>query len=259
MSSTGRVLRNALSDVIRRRWVLAYTLFFAGVTEGLLWLGGGGSRVAVSLLDVVLLIIPLVSIAFSTLYVYNAQGFLELLLSQPVSRRGLFLSLWVALVLPLSVAFVMGVGIPLALSGEPSAVTCTMLGTGVALTIIFVALGLAIASSLPDRIKGLGLAVAAWLATTVVYDGLVLILATMLGARAAAAPVLSALALNPVDLARVLLLTRLDAPALMAYSDAVLQRLIGGQMVVLVTAVGLAMWCVVPTALGLRAFRRRDW
>jgi Cu-processing system permease protein len=259
MSSTLRVLHYGLRDVLRRRWVVGYALFFAAMTEGLLWLGGGGARLVVSLMDVVLLIIPLVSISFSALYVYNAQGFLELLLSQPISRRELFTGLWGALALPLSLAFILGVGVPLALAGGQATTTTTLIATGVALTIVFVTLGLYVAALVPDRIKGMGVALAVWLICAVAYDGLVLMLTTVLGAHAAAGSVLGALIVNPVDVARLLLLVQLDAPVLMGYTDAAARQLLAGHAAIVVAASALTLWWIVPTMLGLRAFERRDW
>jgi Cu-processing system permease protein len=259
MSRTAHIVSYELSDVVRRRWVIGYALFFVAMTEGLLWLGGGGARVAVSLIDVVLLIIPLVSITFAALYVYNAQGFLQLLLSQPLSRRELFAGTWAGLVLPLVGAFVLGVGVPLALADEPLPAVGTLIGTGTALTVIFVALGLLVAAVVADKIKGLGLVVAAWLCATVVYDGFVLVLASAFGAHVTAGPVLGMMLLNPIDLARLVLLTQLDAPALLGYTGALAQRLLGGQLGIGVSMLALVAWCAIPTTLGLRAFERRDW
>lgn len=259
MSGFREVLAYQLSDVIRRRWVIGYGLFFLIATEALIWLGGGGARAAASLMDVVLLIVPLVAVMFATLYVYNAQGFLELLLSQPVSRHDLFAGIWGGLVIPLAGAFLLGTGTPLALSGTAPSVVLALLGSGTALTIVFVAAGLLIAAVVSDRIKGLALALGVWLLVTTLFDGAILVAAAVLGSRAAAGAVLGVIALNPIDLARLVLLSQLDAPALMGYTDAVAQRLIGGASGVVAAASLLAAWCIIPTALGRRAFGRRDW
>lgn len=259
MSRAREVLAYQLSDVLRRRWILGYGLFFLLATEALVWLGGGGVRAAASLMDVILLIVPLVAITFAALYVYNAQGFLELLISQPVSRHDLFAGTWAGLVIPLVGAFVIGTGAPLLLSGGTPSVILALLGSGTALTIVFVAMGLLIAAVISDRIKGLGFALGIWLFLTTLFDGLVLLVIAGLGAQAATAPVLAVIALNPIDLVRLLLLTQLDAPALMGYTDAVAQRFLGGTTGVVATVGLLAIWCAIPTTLGRRAFERRDW
>ena len=68
------------------------------------------TRRLLSLMNVVLLLVPLVSIVFGTMYLYNAREFTELLLAQPVHRRQLFAGLYLGLALPLSAAFVVGLG-----------------------------------------------------------------------------------------------------------------------------------------------------
>ena len=86
LALTSKVLKYELSDVIRSRWVLGYTVFFVAVTDALFRLGGGSAQVLVSLINVVLILIPLVCLVFGTIYLYNARDFTELMLAQPVRR-----------------------------------------------------------------------------------------------------------------------------------------------------------------------------
>jgi Cu-processing system permease protein len=65
--------------------------------------------------------------------------------------------------------------------------------------------------------------------------------------------------LNPVDLARVLLLMQLDVAALMGYTGAVFQRFFGSDIGTAVVMTALATWVAAPVLLGLRAFNRRDF
>jgi Cu-processing system permease protein len=88
-STTGKIIKYELRDVLRSRSLIVYALFFLAVTDVLLRFGGG-ARAAMSLMNVVLLLIPLVSVVFSTIYLYNAREFTELLLAQPVHSRQLF-------------------------------------------------------------------------------------------------------------------------------------------------------------------------
>ena len=79
MRTTTKIIRYELRNVLRSRSLIAYALFFFGVTDVLLRFGGG-ARAALSLMNIVLLLIPLVSIVFGTIYLYNAREFTELLL-----------------------------------------------------------------------------------------------------------------------------------------------------------------------------------
>jgi Cu-processing system permease protein len=127
-----------LLDVLRNRWIVGYALFFLVVTDALLRLDGTGARALVSLLNVVLLLVPLVTIVFGTMYWHGAREFNELLLTQPIDRSSLFHGLFAGLVLPLSAAFVAGVSIPFVVHGalENPGSFLLLLLAGVALTAV---------------------------------------------------------------------------------------------------------------------------
>jgi Cu-processing system permease protein len=102
VKNAGKILRYQLRDVIRGRWILAYTLIFLLVTDVLFRFGGSGDRVVLSLMNVVLLLVPLVSIIFGTMYLYHAREFIVMLLAQPVDRTSLFLGLYGGMAIPLA-------------------------------------------------------------------------------------------------------------------------------------------------------------
>ena len=64
---------------------------------------------------------------------------------------------------------------------------------------------------------------------------------------------------NPVDLARILLLLKLDVAALMGYTGAVFQRFFGGAMGITLASAALVLWAIVPVGVGTRQFRRKDF
>ena len=99
MNITRKVLVSQLRNVARSRWILGYGILLGLLTWLLLQFGGSGERALLSLLNVVLLLLPLVSVVFGTLYVYNAREFIEMLLAQPVSRGALYTGLFGGLVL----------------------------------------------------------------------------------------------------------------------------------------------------------------
>ncbi len=263
MTTIAKIVRYVLLDVLRNRWVIGYALFFFLVTDVLLRLGGSGPRALLSLLNVVVLLIPLVTIVFGTIYWHGAREFNELLLSQPVERSTLFHGLFAGLVLPLSAAFVTGVSLPIAWHRAADAQTfpllALMLVAGCALTAVFGALAVLIAGLVDDRLKGLGLALGVWLLLTVAYDGAVLWVAMTFQDYPLEGTMLALSFANPVDLARVLLVLRFDVAALMGYTGAVVQRLLGGTTGTLVALGGLAAWTIIPGLLALRAFKRRDF
>ncbi|MGH7669992.1 MAG: ABC transporter permease subunit [Gemmatimonadaceae bacterium] len=258
-----KVLKYDVRDLVRSRWVLGYALFFAVVTDALVRFGGSSEKALLSLVSITLFIVPLVSLMFGTVYLYNAREFTELLLAHPVNRRQLFGGLYLGLTLPLCVAFVAGVAIPLLLEGLDNSGQrvpfVMLLITGAALTAIFTAVAFLIATGTEDRLKGLGIAIAAWLAAAVVYDGLILVAVLLFGNYPLERPLLVAMFANPLDLARVLLLLQFDASALLGYTGAVFRQFFTGISGTLVSLTALAIWIAAPIALGLRAFRRKDF
>ena len=262
-SATWKILDYQLRNLARSRWLLAYALFFALATDALLRFGGDGTKALLSLTSVVLFVVPLAGVVFGTMYLYDAREFTELLLAQPVGRGQLFAGLFLGLALPLVLALAAGVGLPFAVhglaAGATGATLAVLLGVGAALTLIFVALAFVVAGRVEDRVKGLGLAVGLWLFLALLYDGLVLLLAMVFADRPLERPMLGLVVLNPVDLARVLLLLRFDVPALMGYTGAVFERFFGGAGGVLVAIAALLLWTAGPLLLGARSFRRRDF
>ena len=261
MNTTTKIIRYELRDVLRSRSLIAYALFFLALTETLLRFGAG-PRAALSLMNVVLLLIPLVSIVFGTMYLYHAREFTELLLAQPVRRTQLFAGQFLGLAIPLSAAFLVGLGAPFVIhgAGVGEAGTIVVIAVcGVALTFIFAAFAALIAARIDDRVKGIGAAIGLWLGLTVLYDGLVMIGLAVFADYPLERPALAAMLANPIDLARLLILLRLDVSALMGYTGAVFERFFGSAGGALLASLALVMWTGVPLLLGARRFQRKDF
>jgi Cu-processing system permease protein len=129
----------------------------------------------------------------------------------------------------------------------------------VLLTAVFTALGSVVAFSVGDSARGLAAALVLWLAVTLVYDGVVLLASHGLAAYPLERPMLAAMVLNPVDLARVMVFMALDASALMGYTGAVFQDFFGGRWGLVGAAGSLTAWVALPYALALRRFHRMDF
>lgn len=263
MTSAAKILGYQLRDIARNRWVLGYAALLLLLTEALFRLGGDGGRAVLSLLNLVLIFVPLVALTFGTLYLYNAREFIALLLAQPVGRRAMFAGLWGGLTVPLAGSVVLGIGLPFLLHAGsddvPVRSLVMLLGTGVLLTAAFTALAFLIALSIQDRARGFGAALLVWLATAVLYDGLVLLVVTVFGDYPLETPLLILTLLNPLDLGRILLLLDLDVAALLGYTGAVFQRFLGTALGLGLASAALAAWTAIPLWLGWRRFEARDF
>ena len=261
--TAAKVLRYELQDLRRSRWLAGYVLLLLVLTDALLRFGGGGPRAVLSLMNVVLVFVPLVSIVFGTMYLYGARDFIELLLAQPVGRGSLFAGLYAGLAAPLALGFLLGVGLPFLWGGQGegslAGPLAMLLAAGVLLTLVFTALAVLASLLFEDRARGLGAAILVWLAATVLYDAVIVLVATAFSDYPLEPPLIGLILLNPVDLARVLLLLQFDIAALMGYTGAVFERFFGTLLGLGVAAGALALWCAGPLLLAQRKFRGKDF
>lgn len=252
-----------IKDILRSRWSIANSLFFAIATAGLFYLQADSARVAVSISSLSLVFIPLISLIYTAMYYYNSRDFIELILTQPIGRRSVFLGLLLGILISLVAGFITGIGIPYAILGSSdwtdiSAIIAVII-IAIALSSIFAALALVAATRCDDRGKGLAVILGMWLVAAVLYDGLVLAAATALAEYPMETPLLIASLTNPVDLARVLFLVHSDMAALMGYTGAVFMRFFDQPIGLVVATVSLLAWFAAPVWYGLRRFNNKDF
>jgi Cu-processing system permease protein len=262
MNTTLRIFGFELKNVARSRWLFVYTIFFYLATDALLRFSADGATAALSLMNIVLIIVPLVTVVFATMYVYSSREFTEVLLAQPVNRRQLFAGLVTGLTVPLAGSIVVGIALPFAIHGlaaESSRALTTLVVCGVALTAVFTMIACVVAGWVEDRVRGLGAVIAVWLLMAVLYDGLVLFLALRFADYPVERGMLAMMLANPVDLARILMLLEFDISALMGYTGAVFKHFFGSLGGMVLAATALALWIVIPAGLGLRIFQRKDF
>ena len=257
--STHKIIKYQLQDVFRSKWVWAYALFFFAITEALFRFGGEGERVVTSMMNVVLLVIPLISIVLGAMYLYNSREYIELLLCQPVKRSSLFLGLFSGVTIPLVAAFGVGVTLPFLMRTSEIGAIGFLLITGTLLTVIFVAMAFGLALSFEDRIKGLGISLVLWLFFTVIYDGIILLIIYGFSDYPLQQPVIVLSMLNPVDLGRILLLLNYDISALMGFTGAVFQQFFGSLAGQSISLSAMLLWLGIPFWLGRRAFLNRNF
>ena len=250
-------------NVIRSKWAVAYAVFFFLLTDALFRFSGDSSRVILSLVSVTLLLAPLVSILFGSMSFYNGREFIELTLTQPVSRKSVFAGMYLGLSSALALGFIVGLIVPFLIHGSGSEgfwpLLLTLLVSGVALTCIFVGLAFLLALLNEDRGKGLGKTILLWLWFTALYDGLILLIIVVFSKYPLEKAVLALTALNPIDLARTLLLLQLDISALMGYTGAVYENFFGSIQGALICWSAILVWVAGPLLFGLRRFNTKDF
>jgi Cu-processing system permease protein len=214
-------------------------------------------KVILSLMNVVLMVVPLVSIVFSTIHFYNSYEFIELMLAQPVNRRVIFLGEFGAVAISLCFAFTIGVGLPMVLFGT-SISGLTLLYSGIMLTLVFVSLAFLSSVLTRDKAKAIGVALLFWFYFSLIYDGLLIWIIYSFMDYPLEKVTLALVSFNPVDLARILMLLQLDISALMGYTGAFYKNFFGSSFGIIFSSVVLLIWIIVPVGLALRIFNRKD-
>lgn len=252
-----RIIKYVLYDILQNRIVIGYTLFLLAVSLGLFGLSDDPTKGLISLLNIVLIVTPLVSVVFATIHFYNASEFIELLAAQPIRRGVIVWSQFLGLVVALLIAVLLGIGIPIALY-TPTATGLSLLGASIGLTVVFVALALLASVITRDKAKGIGVALLLWFYFALLYDALVLFILFSFADYPLEKATLILAALNPIDLARVVVLLQMDISALMGYTGALFREWLGSSWGI-ISAMGiLLLWAVVPMLLAVRVFRKKD-
>jgi len=252
-----RIVKYVLFDILQNRIVIGYTLFLLAVSFGLFNLSADPTKGLVSLLNVALIVTPLVSIVFATIHFYNSYEFIELLAAQPIRRSVIVWSEFLGLASALTLAVLVGMGLPILLF-SPNATGFSLLAAAVGLTIAFVSIALLASVATRDKAKGIGVALLLWFFFSLIYDALVLFLMFSFADYPLEKAMLVFVSLNPIDLARVVVLLQMDISALMGYTGALFREFLGTGWGIAFAAGVLLLWATLPMLWAVRIFRKKD-
>jgi Cu-processing system permease protein len=252
-----KISKYVILDILRNKFVLGYGFFIFLVTFALLNLEGESSKSMVSILNIVLLVLPLIAIVFATIHFYNSYEFIEMMLSQPVKRSWILMSEYLGVCISFSLAYTVGMGIPLLLYGQ-TGIMGDLLVAGILLTFVFVSLASLSSVVAKDKARGIGVSLLLWFFFTVIYDGIILILLFTFNDYPVEKLMLLVTSLNPIDLVRVSILTKMDSAAMMGYTGAVFKEMMDGFTGTLFSVAVLSAWIILPMVLAVRIFNKKD-
>lgn len=252
-----KIARFIFFDILKNKILIFYTLLLFVLSWSILGMEDNFTKATLSLLNVVLLVIPLVSVIFSTIYVYNGSQFIELLLSQPMSRGRIWFSIFLGLISALILAFLIGCGVPVLLY---SSITTgfSLIIAGSMLSIIFTAFAMLAAMLSRDRAKGIGFSIFIWMFFAIIYDGILLMLMFQFADYPIEGIMATLAALNPIGLARIFVLLQLNVSAILGYSGAVFKQIFGTGGGLGISMLILLLWAVIPFLISLIKFNKKD-
>ena len=252
-----KIARFIFFDILKNKIIIFYTLLLFIISWSVLGLESNFTKATLSLLNVVLLVVPLVSIIFSTIYVYNSGQFIELLLSQPVPRTKIWFNIFMGLSGALILAFLIGCGIPILLYSSIET-GFSLIIIGIFLSIIFTSFAMLSAILSRDRAKGIGISIFIWLFFAIIYDGILLVLMFQFADYPIEGIMATLAALNPIGLSRIFVLLQLDIAAMLGYAGAVFKKIFGAGSGMGISLIILVIWAIVPLLWSLIQFNKKD-
>ena len=271
----GLCARQELVLALRSRFLVIFAVVFAALallvaSAGYVLTGGMGmqdfARTAASLVELVLLVIPLAALVVGVTSLTLESGSAELLYSQPVARRTILFGRLTGLFLALVAAEAIGFGVSglvlFSRTGEGGVGGFLgVAGASALLTAIFLAMAAAITGggATRRRARGLTMALVVWFAAVVLFDVAVLGVASWLPSGPASRVLMVSAIANPVDAVRTATLMAVEGTtAFGAASLAFLRFTHGAIGAGSWLAASAVFWILAPLAIGAMRLERSD-
>ncbi|MBK8953029.1 MAG: ABC transporter permease subunit [Chitinophagaceae bacterium] len=252
-----KLSKYVLYDILKNKIIIAYTLFLFIVSLSMFQMEDNSSKAMLSLLNIVLIVLPLVSLIFTTIHYYNSYEFIELMSSQPMSRTKIILSEYAGVSISLLSAFWVGVGLPVLLFAADDT-GFALLFSGTCLSLVFTSIAFFASVLARDKARGIGLCLLLWFYFALIYDGIVLLILFTFSDYPLEKLTLLLTALNPIDLGRIFIMLKMDISALMGYTGALYKDFFGSSTGVLFTTGIMLIWITLPLWLAERRFKKKD-
>jgi Cu-processing system permease protein len=267
--------RQELLLAIRSRWTQLFAAVFAALaltvaSSGYILSGGSGlqdfGRVAASLMQLVLLIVPLAALVLGLFALTPERGGAELLYAQPIARHAVLLGTWLGLFEALVAAQMIGFGAAGVVifwqnGSEGIAGYGFVVAASVVLTAVFLSLAalVSVGAIGRRRTRALALALVVWLGLALVFDVVVLGAATLLRSGDASRLLIVSSLVNPIDAARTGAFLGIEGTgAFGAASMALLRFTHGAAGAAALIAGSLLAWTVLPAWAAARRLSQMD-
>jgi Cu-processing system permease protein len=264
-----------LKIALRSRWTQIFAIVFALLASGVAGAGyvlSGGhgvqefSRTSASLVHLVVLVVPLISLMLGVLSLSLERGAAEVVFALPVSRRtilaGRLLGLFAALALAQSFGFgLAGLLVYTQAGAEGVGDFLIVFGASLVATAIFLALSAMLSADAfgRRRTRALALALVVWLVCEVFIDLAALGFASVLSSGAASRVLIVSSLVNPIGALRTGALLLVEGTGAFGAASLALLRLTRGPWgAALLIALSLTLWMTIPAWWASRRLERAD-
>jgi Cu-processing system permease protein len=260
-----------LRDARRNRWFLLYTLAFAGLALALAWLAlsgigsyglAGFGRTGASLINLVLLIVPLMGLTLGALSLAGERerGTLLYLMTQPVAQIELLLGKFLGLALAVLVTLALGFGLSGLLIAWRGGATqagdyLALVLLAFLLALVSLSLGFLISAAVRKSATAVGLALFLWL--VLVFFGDLGLMGTAVVMKLEIGQLFTLALLNPLQLFKMasILALRSNLEVLGPAGVYAVRTYGSGLMIVLLVI--LSAWVILPLSSTYLVFRKR--
>lgn len=265
------IARKEMRDSHRNKWFILYTIAFAAMALGLssLALAGTGQygmagfgRTAASLINLVMLIVPLMALTAgaSSLAGERERGTLAYLLSQPVNRVEVLLGKYIGLALALLTSLVLGFGVSAVViamrSGDSNAIEfLRLVGLAYALSLAMLSIGFLISVMTRKTSVALAAAVFAWL--VLVFAGDLGLMGSTLVFKLSIQQLFGFSLINPLQVFKMSAMGSIHASLDVLGPAGLYATQTFGHRLDLIFGISLAAWIMLPLGLAQSIFSWR--
>jgi len=257
----------------RNKWVAIFAITFALLTLfisyfGMVTSGYSGfqdfARTSTSLIKLSGFLIPLFSLLVGAFSFISHPEYMELLISQPLTRSQVIIGKFLGLTFTLIGATIIGFTIPgviISLSiGTEGALGYTATVFFIILQgLIFLGCAIMIAQLTKRQQLAIGISIGVWIFFEVIYGMIILGTTIYIEADILKYVLLFSLIGNPIDIARVLSLIAVGGLEFFGPAGASMYKIIGSQSLVMVYGLcALALWIVLPLIISINLFKKHD-
>jgi len=264
------ITQKELQDARRNRWYLIYVVVFAVLSLALAWLGmtglgdyglAGFGRTAASIINIVLLIVPLMGLTLGAISLAGERerNTLLYLLAQPVTQLEVMLGKYLGLGIALFSALIFGFGISgilIAIKGGSAEIKLYSLMVLLAflLALVSLSLGFLISSTVRKGSTAVSIALFIWLLLLVFGDlGL---MGTAMVLKLGVSQLLTLTILNPMQIFKIAAILNLRGNLeVLGPAGIFALRTYGAQLMPVLVSILLA-WILIPLGLAYTAFKK---
>jgi len=257
----------------RNKWILAISILFGIITltiaySGMVTAGYVGfqdfRRTGASIVNLVLYLVPIIALMMGVYSFTSSRGYLDLIVTQPLSRwkiiSGKFVGSLASLVLATSVGFsIAGIIISVQAGTAGSWRFLLVVILSDLLGAVFLSLAYLLVLSLKRRSSAIGLSLVIWFLFVIFYDLMMMASTVYLSPGTLKSSLLLGLLFNPVDLIRVTSLIIVGGESMFGAAGVIAVKTFGsmGALVALSFAV-IIVWLITPLAVSLRIFKNQE-